>query len=155
MSADDLAREKFEIVAILEGTVESTGQSIQARSSYLPCEVLWGHRFEQVVAYRKDTGQYRVDYSKFNNTYEIEMPTCSARDYYEYHQRYVNSSSALNKRFTSLDLVSKASNEDREASSADSGVSNTANNTLTISTVDQPMATSLAVSTVRYGNSRS
>ncbi|XP_074604698.1 G protein-activated inward rectifier potassium channel 3-like [Brevipalpus obovatus] len=162
MSADDLAREKFEIVVILEGTVESTGQSIQARSSYLPCEVLWGHRFEQVVAYRKDTGQYRVDYSKFNNTYEVEMRTCSARDYYEYHMKYVNSSStALNKRFTSLDLVSKASNEDKEAISyADSGVCNATNsNYLTTSTIDNLMANSnnLTVTTInsRYGNSRS
>uniref|UniRef100_T1KQ80 Inward rectifier potassium channel C-terminal domain-containing protein n=1 Tax=Tetranychus urticae TaxID=32264 RepID=T1KQ80_TETUR len=93
LSADELAREKFEIVVILEGTIESTGQSIQARTSYLPCEILWGHRFESMVAYRRDTGQYRVDYSKFNNTYEIETPTCSAKTYYEY-QRFIQCSSA-------------------------------------------------------------
>lgn len=45
MSASDILQEKFEIVVILEGTVESTGQTTQARSSYLNMEILWGHRF--------------------------------------------------------------------------------------------------------------
>ena len=36
--------EQFEIIVLLEGTVESTGQSSQARSSYLNTEILWGHR---------------------------------------------------------------------------------------------------------------
>lgn len=80
MKHDALTREKFEIVVILEGTVESTGQSIQARSSYLPAEILWGRRFENMVSYRRDTGEHRVDYSKFNNTYEVETPSCSAKD---------------------------------------------------------------------------
>lgn len=80
MKYDALVREKFEIVVILEGTVESTGQSIQARSSYLPAEILWGRRFENMVTYRRDTGEHRVDYSKFNNTYEVDTPSCSAKD---------------------------------------------------------------------------
>ncbi|KAL3196510.1 hypothetical protein MRX96_045197 [Rhipicephalus microplus] len=86
MSAEDVLREKFEIVVILEGTIESTGQSIQARSSYLPSELLWGHRFEQLVRFQKDSSEYLVDYSKFNNTYEVETPLCSARDFYEYQR---------------------------------------------------------------------
>jgi potassium inwardly-rectifying channel subfamily J len=36
MSAVDIAREKFEIVIILEGVIESTGSTTQARTSYLP-----------------------------------------------------------------------------------------------------------------------
>ena len=79
-SSDALIREKFEVVVILEGTVESTGQSIQARSSYLPSEILWGRRFINLVAYKRDSGEHRVDYSKFNNTYEVQTPSCSARD---------------------------------------------------------------------------
>ncbi|XP_064477905.1 ATP-sensitive inward rectifier potassium channel 12-like [Ornithodoros turicata] len=86
MSAEDVLREKFEIVVILEGTIESTGQSIQARSSYLPSELLWGHRFEQLVRFQKDSSEYLVDYSKFNNTYEVETPLCSAKDFYEYQR---------------------------------------------------------------------
>lgn len=79
MSSETMSKEKFEIVVILEGTVESTGQSVQARSSYLPSEIYWGRRFEQLVGYKKDTGEFRVDYSKFNGTYEVPTPTCSAK----------------------------------------------------------------------------
>ncbi|KAH7646298.1 hypothetical protein HUG17_1836 [Dermatophagoides farinae] len=80
MNVDDMTREKFEIIAILEGTVESTGQTIQARTSYLPSEILWGHRFEQLIRYRHDTGEYLVDYSKFNNTFDVDSPLCSAKE---------------------------------------------------------------------------
>lgn len=83
MSLDTMSKEKFEIVVILEGTVESTGQSVQARSSYLPSEIYWGRRFEQLVGYKKDTGEFRVDYSKFNGTHEVPTPTCSAKQLIE------------------------------------------------------------------------
>ena len=50
------------------------------RSSYLPNEILWGHRFESMVLYRKDHNKFQVNFSAFNSTYEVETPTCSARD---------------------------------------------------------------------------
>ncbi|XP_063234501.1 ATP-sensitive inward rectifier potassium channel 12-like isoform X2 [Bacillus rossius redtenbacheri] len=78
-SAAEMVRERFEIVVILEGVIESTGMTTQARSSYLPNEILWGHRFEPLVTFRKDTGEYEVDYSLFNNTYEVDTPLCSAK----------------------------------------------------------------------------
>jgi len=84
LSARDLLRENFEMVVILEGCIESTGMTTQARSSYLPSEILWGHRFEQLVTYRKETGEYEVDYSRFNNTYQMETPLCSGRDLLEF-----------------------------------------------------------------------
>ncbi|RCN33501.1 inward rectifier potassium channel [Ancylostoma caninum] len=40
----DLKNAKFEIIAILEGVVESVGSTTQARTSYLPSEILWGKR---------------------------------------------------------------------------------------------------------------
>ncbi|KAF8773898.1 ATP-sensitive inward rectifier potassium like protein [Argiope bruennichi] len=85
-SAEDMLRERYEVVVILEGTIESTGQSIQARSSYIGTEILWGHRFDQVVSFRKETGEYLVNYSKFNATNEVQTPLCSARDFYEYQR---------------------------------------------------------------------
>lgn len=86
MSARDLHRDNFEIVVILEGCIESTGMTTQARSSYLPTEILWGHRFEQLVHYRKEDGEYAVDYSRFNNTYEVDTPLCSGRDLEEWRK---------------------------------------------------------------------
>lgn len=52
----------------------------QARSSYLPSEILWGHRFQHLVTFKKETGEHEVDYSLFNDTYEVETPVCSAME---------------------------------------------------------------------------
>ncbi|CAB3224283.1 unnamed protein product [Arctia plantaginis] len=79
LSASDMLKERFEIVVMLEGVIESTGMTTQARSSFLPSEILWGHRFETMVSFRKDTGEYEVDYTRFNNTYEVDTPLCSAK----------------------------------------------------------------------------
>ncbi|XP_033215316.1 inward rectifier potassium channel 2-like isoform X2 [Belonocnema kinseyi] len=78
ISASDMLHERFEIVVILEGVIESTGMTTQARSSYLPSEILWGHRFENILQFRKDLKEYEVNYTLFNNTYEVDTPLCSA-----------------------------------------------------------------------------
>ncbi|XP_049800395.1 G protein-activated inward rectifier potassium channel 3-like isoform X1 [Schistocerca nitens] len=88
LSASEMLRERFEIVVILEGVIESTGMTTQARSSYLPSEILWGHRFEPLVTFKKETGEYEVDYSLFNNTYEVETPLCSAKALDELRQAH-------------------------------------------------------------------
>ena len=45
----------FEIVVIIEGTMESTGDACQYRTSYKPREILWGFRFKQThFTYEQD-----------------------------------------------------------------------------------------------------
>ncbi|KAI1886739.1 hypothetical protein AGOR_G00198910 [Albula goreensis] len=79
MSRADLETEDFEIVVILEGMVEATAMTTQARSSYLAREILWGQRFEPVVFEKQD--RYHVDYSRFHKTYKVpSTPHCSARE---------------------------------------------------------------------------
>ncbi|KAI5728835.1 hypothetical protein M8J77_021876 [Diaphorina citri] len=80
MAAKKLLTEKFEIIAILEGTTESTGQTTQAKTSYLPSEILWGHRFEPLVRYNREKVAYEVDYALFHNTNQVDTPLCSARE---------------------------------------------------------------------------
>lgn len=75
-----MMHERFEIVVILEGTTESTGQTTQARSSYLPNEILWGNRFEPIVTYNKERQSYQVDYSQFHTVYQVDTPLCSAEE---------------------------------------------------------------------------
>ena len=41
MSPESFVRDRFELIIVLEGTVESTGTTVQARTSYLPGEILW------------------------------------------------------------------------------------------------------------------
>jgi potassium inwardly-rectifying channel subfamily J len=88
ISADDIIdrESRFEIIIFLEGTIESTGQTTQARSSYLPSEVLWGHRFKPMVMYNKERQGYEVDYSRFNNVDCVDTPLCSARQLEQLYQ---------------------------------------------------------------------
>ena len=79
VSPEDLLREQFELIIILEGIVESTGMTTQARTSYLPGEILWGHRFERLVTFQKDNGEYMRDYSRFHCTVPVDIPQCSAK----------------------------------------------------------------------------
>lgn len=62
---------------VLEGVVETTGITTQARTSYVSEEILWGQRFVPTVS--EDDGMYAVDYSKFGNTVKVPTPCCSAK----------------------------------------------------------------------------
>ncbi|XP_040265833.1 ATP-sensitive inward rectifier potassium channel 11 [Bufo bufo] len=78
ISATDLTHQQdLEIIVILEGVVETTGITTQARTSYLADEILWGQRFVPIIA--EEDGRYSVDYSKFGNTIKVPTPTCTAR----------------------------------------------------------------------------
>ncbi|XP_051548483.1 ATP-sensitive inward rectifier potassium channel 11-like [Myxocyprinus asiaticus] len=77
LSAADLLHEDIEVIVILEGVVETTGITTQARTSYLSEEILWGQRFVPTVSV--EDGMYAVDYSKFGNTIKVPTPSCSAR----------------------------------------------------------------------------
>ncbi|CAK1596289.1 unnamed protein product [Parnassius mnemosyne] len=117
LSASDMLRERFEIVVMLEGVIESTGMTTQARSSFLPSEILWGHRFETMVSFRKDTGEYEVDYTRFNNTYEVDTPLCSAKQLDELRAT-VSTSQKLDRM---LGTIPKSfSNDTLDLSSVDS-----------------------------------
>uniref|UniRef100_A0A8C1VV89 ATP-sensitive inward rectifier potassium channel 14 n=1 Tax=Cyprinus carpio TaxID=7962 RepID=A0A8C1VV89_CYPCA len=90
MSKQELESSGLEIVVILEGMVEATAMTTQCRSSYVTSEILWGHRFEPVLFEEKN--HYKVDYSRFENTYEVlSTPQCSARDLAK--KKYIRSSS--------------------------------------------------------------
>ncbi|XP_051990660.1 G protein-activated inward rectifier potassium channel 3-like [Xyrauchen texanus] len=78
MSQSQLEKEDFEVVVILEGMVEATGMTCQARSSYLAEELLWGHRFSPMMSLAE--GFFDVDYGAFHHTFEVNTPSCSARE---------------------------------------------------------------------------
>ncbi|XP_047462829.1 G protein-activated inward rectifier potassium channel 3-like isoform X2 [Mugil cephalus] len=78
VGAERLKREMFEIIVILEGIVEASGMTCQARTSYTEDEILWGHRFESCISL--DKGAFRVDYSAFDKTFEVQMSLLSAED---------------------------------------------------------------------------
>jgi inward rectifier potassium channel len=66
-TASSLAAEAAEIVVTVTGLDETTSQAVHARTSYLAHEVLWGHRFADVLTQTKD-GRLAVDYRRFHET---------------------------------------------------------------------------------------
>ncbi|AWP09036.1 putative ATP-sensitive inward rectifier potassium channel 11-like [Scophthalmus maximus] len=78
LSAQSLASDDLEIIVILEGVVETTGITMQARTSYTPDEILWGRRFVSILT--EEDGRYCVDYSKFGNTVPVRMSSLSAKE---------------------------------------------------------------------------
>lgn len=79
LTATELPKQKFELVAVLEGTNETSNAKFQARTSYLPHEILWGHRFESMMLYRRDQKRFQVNFSAFHSTFEVTTPTISAK----------------------------------------------------------------------------
>ena len=79
MQPRDFLSAKFEVIVSLEGVVEPTGNSVQARSSYLPNEILWGYRFKNLMKYNKSRGIYTVDCSNLNAVIQDETPLVSAK----------------------------------------------------------------------------
>lgn len=78
LSEMELQCSDLEVIVILEGVVETTGISTQARTSYVTEEIQWGHRFVPIVT--EEDGVYSVDYSKFGNTVKVATPRYSARE---------------------------------------------------------------------------
>ncbi|XP_047033805.1 G protein-activated inward rectifier potassium channel 4-like [Helicoverpa zea] len=81
ISAADLLVGKFEILAVFEGVIESTGQLVQARTSYTEHDILWGHRFKEMVHSDRTKKTYNVDFSKLCETERIDTPLCSASEF--------------------------------------------------------------------------
>lgn len=80
MSAYDAMKANLEILVIFEGTIESTGQPVQVKSSYTAQEILWGHRFMDMIDYNNDKQGFVIDYSKLNETTLVKTPLCSAKE---------------------------------------------------------------------------
>jgi len=80
MRPAEISSEKFEIILFLTGTVESTGELCQARTSYLPKEILWGHRFERIEEYDIGHSRWHVDFSGFNDVVYCQNIRHSAKE---------------------------------------------------------------------------
>ena len=80
MGPNELARANLEIIVVVEGVTEETGNTIQKRTSYLPAEILWGHRFENksMVTFDKRINAYLINHNVLNKTMDDSTPKCSA-----------------------------------------------------------------------------
>ncbi|XP_032905696.1 ATP-sensitive inward rectifier potassium channel 1 [Amblyraja radiata] len=76
MSAETIKEQDIELVVFLDGTIEATSATCQVRTSYIPEEVFWGYRFAPIVSKSKE-GKYRVDFSNFGKTVQVDTPHCA------------------------------------------------------------------------------
>uniref|UniRef100_A0A182W7T3 Uncharacterized protein n=1 Tax=Anopheles minimus TaxID=112268 RepID=A0A182W7T3_9DIPT len=79
ISAADLLERRFEIVITMTGSTMTTGQGTQARTSFLPVEILWGHRFQNIIEYDPQRECYVAMNEQLDLLEEVDTPLCSAR----------------------------------------------------------------------------
>ncbi|XP_049283388.1 ATP-sensitive inward rectifier potassium channel 11-like [Anopheles funestus] len=79
ISAADLLDRRFEIVITMTGSTMTTGQCTQARTSYLPVEIMWGHRFQNIIEYDPQRECYVAMNEQLDLLEEVDTPLCSAR----------------------------------------------------------------------------
>ncbi|KAL3856940.1 hypothetical protein ACJMK2_011742 [Sinanodonta woodiana] len=76
----DLLNEKNELIVYIEGTLETTGEFCQARTSYKLNEILWGHRFDRIEEFDSGNGVWEIDFAGFNDVVYYENIRHSAKE---------------------------------------------------------------------------
>jgi inward rectifier potassium channel len=66
-TAASLAAENTELVVTVSGVDDTISARVTARTSYLADEILWGHRFVDVIGWTED-GRRAIDYRRFHDT---------------------------------------------------------------------------------------
>ena len=72
--AASLADQNAELVVTASGLDETIAQRVNARTSYLPDEILWGRRFVDVSGWTED-GRRIIDYRRFHDTLSVDGPS--------------------------------------------------------------------------------
>ncbi|KAK3604042.1 hypothetical protein CHS0354_006721 [Potamilus streckersoni] len=80
----DLSNEKNELIVYIEGTLETTGEFCQARTSYTLNEILWGHRFDRIEEFDSGNGVWEIDFAGFNDVVYYENIRHSAKELYAF-----------------------------------------------------------------------
>ncbi|XP_056415633.1 ATP-sensitive inward rectifier potassium channel 15 [Hyla sarda] len=74
LTPENIKSKEFELVVLLNATVESTSTVCQSRTSYLPDEIYWGYEFVPVVSLSPQ-GKYVADFSNFDQIRKsVEIP---------------------------------------------------------------------------------
>jgi hypothetical protein len=57
----------------MDGVIESTGMTVQARNSYIPSEFQWQHKFKPMLATITSSGVCEFDLNFFHETEEVPL----------------------------------------------------------------------------------
>jgi inward rectifier potassium channel len=66
-TADTLQAQNAELILTGTGIDETIAQPVHVRTSYLPHEIMWGHRFADLFGWTED-GRRVIDYRRFHDT---------------------------------------------------------------------------------------
>jgi inward rectifier potassium channel len=72
-NADVLTEFNAELIVATSGIDETLVQPVHARTSYLPHEIRWNHRFADVMGWTED-GRRAIDYRRFHDTVNLKPP---------------------------------------------------------------------------------
>jgi inward rectifier potassium channel len=68
MTGETMVANQSEIVLTLTGLDETLGQTIHSRASYIPSEIHWAARFDDILGKVTDDGRRIIDYTKFHES---------------------------------------------------------------------------------------
>ncbi|CAJ0575203.1 unnamed protein product, partial [Mesorhabditis spiculigera] len=66
LSKETLRMTEFELIMTVEGIVEATGMTFQARTSFQPDEIIWGYKFSSMILVNEKTQKWEVHYGLFD-----------------------------------------------------------------------------------------
>ncbi|MEM9006747.1 MAG: ion channel [Cyanobacteria bacterium P01_F01_bin.86] len=68
---ESLRHAHAEIIVIITGLDETISQTIHARHSFVPDEILWNYRFKDVLGWTRD-GRRALNFNNFDKVYQID-----------------------------------------------------------------------------------
>lgn len=72
MTEEGCVAADVEILVLLTGMDETFSQTVHARSSYKPHELVWNAKFEDIYQYAQDQGPIAIDVSRIHNVARLE-----------------------------------------------------------------------------------
>jgi hypothetical protein len=72
LTPEDFAQKDAEIMILITGPDETFSQTVHARSSYKPDEIVFGHRFVNIYDPIDDSGIVSIDVRKLSDTEPAE-----------------------------------------------------------------------------------
>lgn len=59
-------KDRFEVIVVLEGIMQSTGLVTQDMTGYLAEDIVLGREFANMTTFKKDKNEFEIDFSKFD-----------------------------------------------------------------------------------------
>ncbi|MEO0684241.1 MAG: ion channel [Cyanobacteria bacterium J06649_11] len=71
INLNEMLEKETEILITLTGIDQTVSDNIHAHHSYIPTEILWNHKFADILSKTRD-GRRSVDYNRFHDAVELE-----------------------------------------------------------------------------------